>query len=232
MDHREQHKVGEGLIENEQTAIRLLGIMTQEKDPHKWHETLFGKSLIQEESLSSSSLSCIPTMEEDVETLVYLVTALREEKGKSLIEGSSPMVPSNILSQELPSNLPPLESLKGCVLECGKPLQKQLQSSDVKVDQNRIFLNKKHVEECFIPLLRNDENIQEGIQACVYDMHGNDYNMGFKKWAKKYNVLNHEWKIFIQNHELQKDDLVTVWIFRHSISNKINFVLEYEKIER
>ncbi|KAG5034943.1 hypothetical protein GLYMA_04G133200v4 [Glycine max] len=186
--------------------------MTQEKDLYKWHGNLFGGQNCKQPQGSSSS--SIPTMEEDIdkaaEALVSLVTSYQEGK----------------------HNLPPHENLRDYILEYGEPLKKVLTNTDVNVNQNRIFLKKEHVEKSFLPLLRNDENIEEGIRVCAYDMHDNSYTLMFKKWTKKFYVLNGEWKKFFQIHELQKNDVVTVWIFRHSKSNKVCFALAYQKIER
>ncbi|TKY49741.1 putative B3 domain-containing protein [Spatholobus suberectus] len=239
-----QREVTEAFTEDELTTLQLLEIMKQEKDPYKWHENLFAsKKCKQAQDFVEWSSSLATTTEEDdknAETLVSLVTTHQQEKRKSLMEGSSSMVPSNIPTQEYfshgngynnPSDLPPLESLKDYILECGKPLEKQLTNSDVEANLNRLMLNKKHVEEMFLPLLRNDENIEAGIQACAYDMHGNNYTIMFKKWANKYYVLNGEWKDFFQIHELQKNDFITVWIFRHSISNRLCFALVFRRSE-
>ncbi|TKY49740.1 putative B3 domain-containing protein [Spatholobus suberectus] len=238
-------KAVEAFSEDEITALQILEIMKQEKDPHKWHENLLAnRRCKQSQEFAEWPPSPIPAMDEDdkdAETLVCLVTTHQEENCESLIEGSSSMVvPSNIPTQEYfsygngynPSDLPPLESLKDYILECRKPLEKQLTNSDVEANLNRLMLNKKHVEKTFLPLLRNDENIEAGIQACAYDIHGNNYTMMFKKWANKYYVLNGEWKDFFQIHKLQKNDYVTVWIFRHSTSNKLSFALVYQKIGR
>ncbi|CAJ1958989.1 unnamed protein product [Sphenostylis stenocarpa] len=127
---------------------------------------------------------------------------------------------------------PPLGSFRDYILERGEALEKQLTTSDVNVNQNRLFLCKNHVEKSFLPLLKDGENIENGIKVCAYDIHNNRYNLTFKKWTNKYYVLNGGWKDFFQAHNLQKDDIVTVWIFRHSKNNKLCFALEYQKIER
>ncbi|RDY03744.1 putative B3 domain-containing protein, partial [Mucuna pruriens] len=209
--------------EDEITTLELLEIMQMNKDLHKWHENLVCNKRCKEfvegpSSSSSASASSTITIDEDdknAESLVSLVINYEEERHRSLIENSS--------------DLPPLESLRDCVLECGKPLKKQLQKSDVNTHNNRLLLNKKHVETIFLPMLKNDENIKTGIQVCVYDMHDNVYPMTFKIWADKYYILTTKWNSFFKFHKLQTQDFVTVWMFRHSISNRLCFALAYQK---
>ncbi|WJX30650.1 hypothetical protein P8452_19166 [Trifolium repens] len=57
------------------------------------------------------------------------------------------------------------------ILQCCKPFEKKLSASDLKVDQNRLFMVKGHVEKYFIPLLRKcEEKIEDGINVIAYDM--------------------------------------------------------------
>ncbi|KAK7401376.1 hypothetical protein VNO78_12800 [Psophocarpus tetragonolobus] len=170
--------------------------------------------------VGSSSSSSRPIMEiyhdESTKELFSLVTTHPNEY-------------RSLVCNRYPSYLPPLESIKEYVLECVKPCKKKLQSSDLTIHANRLLLRKKDVEQNFLPMLKNEENIEMGVEACAYDMHGNNYKMEFKKWSNKYYVLTREgWKKFFITHQLQKGNEVTVWMFRHSISKKVCFLLEYQ----
>ncbi|KAJ1399755.1 DNA-binding barrel domain superfamily [Sesbania bispinosa] len=107
-------------------------------------------------------------------------------------------------------NLPPVLGLRNYIFGCGMPFEKQLTKSDLRVDQNRLLLNKNHVETSFLPLLREGESIKEGIAVIAYNMDGNVFTMTFKIWADKYYVLMGGWKAFFQAHTLQIQDYVKV----------------------
>ncbi|PQQ13061.1 hypothetical protein Pyn_11011 [Prunus yedoensis var. nudiflora] len=57
-------------------------------------------------------------------------------------------------------------------------------------------MNKEDVENNIMPLMRNGENLNEGIDVTTYDMAGNEYPMVFKTWATKIHVLTGGWKTF------------------------------------
>ncbi|WVY99946.1 hypothetical protein V8G54_026016 [Vigna mungo] len=111
-------------------------------------------------------------------------------------------------------------------------IEKKLTKSDVNVNLNRLLFNKKEVEKYFLPMLKAEDDIEEGVEVCAYDDDGNLYSLIFKKWANKYYVLNGEWKIVFENHKLQIDDMIKTWMFRHSKHTKLCLALEFEKIER
>ncbi|KAK7334721.1 hypothetical protein VNO80_26482 [Phaseolus coccineus] len=228
-----EKKTLEEFSKDESSILKLLWIMQGEKDPQKWHENIFGnkrckhsQNFVEESSESSKSKDGRD---------VSLKNLYQETQFSTEI--SSPEVCFS--SQEYlihdsysPSSLPLMKNFREYILEHGEPLHKQLTMSDVNVNQNRLLLNKNHVEKSFLPLLKNDENIERGIQVCVYDAHQNTYSLIFKKWTNKYYVLNGGWKDFFQVHKLQKNDTITIWIFRHSSFNKLCFAIDYKKIER
>ncbi|WVZ00583.1 hypothetical protein V8G54_026652 [Vigna mungo] len=130
-----------------------------------------------------------------------------------------------------PSYLTFMENFRGYIFQHGEPLEKQLTSSDVNINLNRLLLNKKHVEKSFLPFLINDEDIEKGIEVCVYDIGKNSYTLTFKKWTNKYYVLNGGWKDFFKVHKLEQNDTIKLWMFRHSSHSKLCFALDYKKIE-
>ncbi|KAK2386011.1 putative B3 domain-containing protein [Trifolium repens] len=147
-----------------------------------------------------------------------------------------PGVPNNNIPDVVMENVnnPPLDipTIPGVpnnnILQCCKPFVKKLSKSDLKVDQNRLFMNKAHVEKYFIPLLRKgEEKIVDGINVIAYDMQGRPFNMKFILWSEKFYVLNGSgWRNFFEKHSLQANqDHVKVWMFRHSETDNICFAL-------
>ncbi|CAJ2638766.1 unnamed protein product [Trifolium pratense] len=118
------------------------------------------------------------------------------------------------------------------IFQCCKPFEKKLSNSDLRVDYNRLFMTKSHVEDYFLPFLREcEENIEDGIHVVAYDMQGRTFNMTFKIWTNKFYVLTGSgWKNFFKQHSLQANqDHVKVWMFRHSQTNKICFALSIRR---
>ncbi|KAL6274623.1 hypothetical protein ACE6H2_025315 [Prunus campanulata] len=125
-----------------------------------------------------------------------------------------------------PPDLPPIPSLQYLIQDCSKPFEKQLTRSDVKDDQCRLSMNKEDVENNIMPLLRNGENLNEGIDVTMYDMAGNEYPMVFKIWATKIHVLTGGWKTFCKDLGLvDNQDFVTLWVFRHVDNGGLCFAI-------
>ncbi|GAU28234.1 hypothetical protein TSUD_118410 [Trifolium subterraneum] len=149
--------------------------------------------------------------------------------------GSSPqtIVPNVVMANENnPSNIPTIPGVQNNnILGCCKPFEKKLSTSDLKVDLNRLFLDKGHVKKYFLPLLKEDEDLEEGIDVVVYDMQGKTFNMKFKFWSGKFYVLNGGWKTFFKSHSLlANQDHVKVWMFRHSETGNLCFALSVRRM--
>ncbi|KAK2992902.1 hypothetical protein RJ640_028144 [Escallonia rubra] len=157
--------------------------------------------------------------------------------GEDLVAVPSPatVVPSAIYSTHLPEfgcyatpppELPPIPMLHGRIRQCSKPYEKQLTESDVKDSQNRLTLSKDYVKFHLESMLEPEENLREGINVTTYDSQGNTYDMVFKIWAGKMHVLTAGWKKFYQQHCLRAhDDWVTLWMFRHSRTERLCFAI-------
>ncbi|XP_022717854.1 B3 domain-containing protein At1g20600-like [Durio zibethinus] len=153
-----------------------------------------------------------------------------EENPSSVIHGSNRIsVPNStiFLDDYRPPDFPPIKALAGLIGECSKPCEKRLTQTDLKDSQTRLSLNKKHVQESMIPLLKEDEDVNEGIRVITYDIEGKEYVMKFVFWSLKMYVLTSAgWKTFYREHRLEKDiDIVTVWMFRHSLTQNLCFVI-------
>ncbi|KAK7322611.1 hypothetical protein VNO77_25999 [Canavalia gladiata] len=218
----------------EAQVLQLLETMQQEKDPQKWYENIFGeKGRKQINAIAHESQVPCKYQENPSCKKKFKSNKKRKKCSSSISNIHSQENVNHVNGNNLPC-LPPFQFLQEYILEGAKPLEKQLTLSDVNENLNRLMFNKKHVENFFLPLLKNDENdenIQVGIQVCGYDIDGNKFSMVFKKWTEKYYVLNGEWKNFVRSQTLQNQDFITVWMFRHSITNKLCFAFDIRKSE-
>ncbi|KAK3036426.1 hypothetical protein RJ639_030025 [Escallonia herrerae] len=131
-----------------------------------------------------------------------------------------------------PLELPPIPMLHGRIRQCSKPYEKQLTESDVKDSQNRLTLSKDYVRFDLLHMLGPKENLEEGINVTTYDSQGNTYDMVFKIWAGKMHVLTAGWKKFYQQHCLRAhDDWVTLWMFRHSRTERLCFAITSRSVQ-
>ncbi|XP_047163984.1 putative B3 domain-containing protein At4g03170 [Vigna umbellata] len=184
--------------------------------------------LHQEDQLSievSSSKVCFSSQE-------HLTSSSQERLTSSSQEHLTSSSQEHLTSDDHDhSYLTLVENFQEHIFQHGKPLEKQLTLSDVDTNLHRLLLNKKHAEKSFSPFLRNGEDIEKGIEVCVYDIRNNSYTLTFKKWTNKYYVLNGGWKDFFEDHKLEKNDTIKVWSFRHSNHSNLCFAFDYKKIE-
>ncbi|XWS27551.1 hypothetical protein CRYUN_Cryun26dG0125700 [Craigia yunnanensis] len=154
-----------------------------------------------------------------------------QEEPSSVIQGRNIiLVPnSTIFDDYQPSHTAPIAALAGFIGECSRPCEKRLTETDLNDSQTRLSLNKNHVQESMLPLLKENEDVKKGIQVTTYDSEGNKYSMRFVFWTMKYYVLT-EWKRFYKEHGLEKDiDIVTVWIFRHRFTQELCFAITWRR---
>lgn len=125
----------------------------------------------------------------------------------------------------------PVGSLRQFVKKCSiKAIEKQLTCTDTKGEHNRLNLVKCLVEELFLPMLKEEEDVKRGIPVTTYDENGNEYAMKFVLWSNKYYVLNGGWKQFCKRRGLQQlEDYVQVWMFRHSQTDNLCFVITHRR---
>ncbi|KAM3383075.1 hypothetical protein P3S68_008650 [Capsicum galapagoense] len=134
--------------------------------------------------------------------------------------------------ESLPA-LPPIECLRTLIGECSKPFMKNLTKSDVDEHQGRLLLNNEDVKKNLSPILKKKfEYLVDGIEVKTYDPMGKYYKMRFKTWGNyKSYVLLGSWRHFIQQHELEENDCVTIWMFKHSVNGEFCFALTWKKDE-
>nr|XP_011466877.1 PREDICTED: putative B3 domain-containing protein At4g03170 [Fragaria vesca subsp. vesca] len=130
-----------------------------------------------------------------------------------------------------PPNLPPVPSLHQFIGICSEPFEKQLTPSDVRDGQSRLAMSKEYVQKRLMPLLNENEDLNEGIDVMTYDLAGKEYPMKFRTWVSKIHVLTAGWKAFRKDHKLvENQHWVTVWMFRNIATGKLCFVIEVRKL--
>jgi hypothetical protein len=139
-------------------------------------------------------------------------------------------IPNDVTDKKYnPPNIPTIPGVpNNNIVGCCKPFEKKLYPSDLNENLNRLMMNTKYVIEYFLPLLREGEKVEDGINVVAYDMQGETFNMTFKYWKSgRYYILNGEWKTFFQTHNLKanQDHYITVWMFRHSETDNLCFAL-------
>lgn len=154
----------------------------------------------------------------------------------NLIEPKKEIANSNesqILSDYYrPPTIPQVPCLRGLIEKCifSKPFQKLLTRTDLRPDQSRLSLNKSHVQEYLVSMLRKDEDLSVGIPVTTYNMKGKSYPMIFKLWCSKVYVLTSGWTEFQQENNLTaEEDFITIWMFRHVDTGNLCFVINSRK---
>ncbi|KAK1384513.1 hypothetical protein POM88_022248 [Heracleum sosnowskyi] len=130
------------------------------------------------------------------------------------------------------SLVPP--SLAEVIGDCSTPFDKRLTGSDIQENQVRLLLKYRHVMQFLNPLLRPSEIYKikkSGLTVCVYDCFGKMYEMVFSLWGTKaYVITTRNWFQFCVDHGFQTLlDWVTVWMFRHTLTGRICFVITSER---
>ncbi|KAK1351398.1 hypothetical protein POM88_054371 [Heracleum sosnowskyi] len=130
------------------------------------------------------------------------------------------------------SLVPP--SLAEVIGDCSTPFDKRLTGSDIQENQVRLLLKYRHVMQFLNPLLRPSEIYKikkSGLTVCVYDSNGKMYEMVFSLWGTKaYVITTRNWFQFCVDHGFQTLlDWVTVWMFRHTLTGRICFVITSER---
>lgn len=128
-----------------------------------------------------------------------------------------------------PPAIPTVEGLEGIIENsiCSNPFEKQLTNSDLSLVQRGLFLCKPDVEECLLPLLNEDEDVRRGIPVITYNLYGKEYRMVFQlRSSRNYYILARDgWIQFQQENDLEVEDFVTIWMFRHVGTKNLCFVI-------
>ncbi|CAI9109083.1 OLC1v1008824C2 [Oldenlandia corymbosa var. corymbosa] len=124
-------------------------------------------------------------------------------------------------------DLPPIPEILNIIGKCSRPFEKQLTFSDLERSQNRLNFNKEYVQGALMPVLKaGEEDLNVGIPVTVFDCRDKRYSMRLKCWDRAH-ALNGGWNQFVDDRKELKTpfeknvDWVTVWIFRHKISDEL-----------
>ncbi|KAI3450860.1 hypothetical protein Pfo_007525 [Paulownia fortunei] len=119
--------------------------------------------------------------------------------------------------EEIPGILQTIESHNGT-----RPVflyRKRLEESDVRPDQNRLFVTRS---EKLMEFLTEDErnvviNTNEGLDFFAIDQQGKFYKLHLGKWTSlKMLILNKEWKKLVLDNNMHKGDCVDIWGYRRN----------------
>ncbi|KAF8108331.1 hypothetical protein N665_0111s0042 [Sinapis alba] len=133
-------------------------------------------------------------------------------------------------TSEPPKNLP--EATMAVLGRCSKPIRKQLTTSDVKADQNRLMLSKAQVDKKFLFLFEESDTLfgKEGTRVSVYGPDGKVHEMMFKMWNEKAPVLTSGWNTFVKEYKLSMYcDFLTVLMFRHKETSEICVAIDFTR---
>ncbi|KAF7144169.1 hypothetical protein RHSIM_Rhsim05G0042200 [Rhododendron simsii] len=128
-------------------------------------------------------------------------------------------------------DFPRVKNIRDQIGKFGAPFEKQLTVSDVKGDQSRLTITKDLVAEFIDPMMIDNDEKElsrkvDGIPVLVYDSEGNQYEMKFKMWSGKSQVLTSGWKAFCNaNKFTAHEDWITIWPCRHKKTQQLCFVI-------
>ncbi|KAI3469778.1 hypothetical protein Pfo_026441 [Paulownia fortunei] len=95
--------------------------------------------------------------------------------------------------------------------------RKRLEQSDVRPDQNRLFVtgSEKPMEFLTKEEMSVVIDTNEGLDFFVIDKHVKFYKLHLGKWTSlKMVILNKEWKKLVLNNNIHKGDYVDLWGYR------------------
>ncbi|KAF6164479.1 hypothetical protein GIB67_025305 [Kingdonia uniflora] len=103
---------------------------------------------------------------------------------------------------------------------------RDLTNSDVLKQQSRLRIPTDFCKANIEPILRKDENPEDGISVTVYDSEGKEYLMKYKCWTSTGScVLISGWKDFVNYHGLKEKDPFGLWVFRHAQTDNLCFAV-------
>lgn len=122
---------------------------------------------------------------------------------------------------------PRAEGLEVMMGERSEQFKKILTRSDVDDVQARLNMRKESVVNHVLPLLKEDENIHEGISVTTYNSDGVGFPMVFKVWCRKSNILTSGWIKFVHANGLKRrlDECITIQAFRHADTDELSFLV-------
>ncbi|KAL2239208.1 UNVERIFIED_CONTAM: hypothetical protein Sindi_0562000 [Sesamum indicum] len=156
--------------------------------------------------------------------------AADERKGKSVKRRRSAdqeLEPAIPLLEEIPRLLETIQLSNGT-----NPVflyRKELKNSDVRADQNRLFLTK--CEKLMEFLTEEERNIvngrKEGVEVLAVDSHEREfYKLHLAKWPSlMMTVINSDWKKMVKRNNATAGDWVEIWGYR--LNGQLHFAVSF-----
>ncbi|KAL6574273.1 hypothetical protein OROHE_001177 [Orobanche hederae] len=133
---------------------------------------------------------------------------------------------------------PELVQLIGSLIRPVFLYMKKLEESDVRKDQNRLFVNEREKlmeflteEERITAFAKEDEKITkpEGIDLIGIDRMGREYKLHLTKWGSLNKpVFNKEWYKIVDANGAKRGDCVHLWGYRKD--DKFRLVVEFHHL--
>ncbi|PIN00314.1 hypothetical protein CDL12_27186 [Handroanthus impetiginosus] len=130
--------------------------------------------------------------------------------------------------EQLPQLLQVIESQNG-----SQPIflyRKKLQESDIRKDQNRLFLTKS---EELMKFLTDEErnsvyNTKEGLELCAVDPEANSYSLNLAQWGSLHMlVLKSQWIKLVQKNNVETGFWAEMWGYR--CDGKVRLAVNFRK---
>ncbi|KAF8051749.1 hypothetical protein N665_1671s0007 [Sinapis alba] len=111
---------------------------------------------------------------------------------------------------------------RSLVGQCSRPIQKQLTTSEV--EQNRLSLSKSQVRKKFQQIL--DGSGRKETRFTVYGPDGKVHEIWLGEKKSSFDLTT-GWWTFVEEYGLKECcDFVTVWMFRHRITQRICLAID------
>ncbi|KAL2468848.1 Uncharacterized protein Fot_50424 [Forsythia ovata] len=114
--------------------------------------------------------------------------------------------------------------------------QKRLTNSDVKPNQNRLFLSRRDKPEKLMEFLTDVERNQvdsdiDGVEVLTIDPKGDYHTLNLKRWHSiPMVVLKSQWKKLVSDNQLKEDDWIQLWGYREN--SQFHLAFNIKKAEK
>ncbi|KAL2475038.1 Uncharacterized protein Adt_35774 [Abeliophyllum distichum] len=107
--------------------------------------------------------------------------------------------------------------------------QKRLTNSDIKPNQNRLFLSRRDKSEKLMEFLTDIERNQvdsdiDGVEVLTIDPKGDYHELHLKRWPSiPMLVLKSQWRKLVRNNHLERNDWIQLWGYRQDSRFRLAF---------
>ncbi|KAL2490241.1 Uncharacterized protein Adt_25869 [Abeliophyllum distichum] len=114
--------------------------------------------------------------------------------------------------------------------------QKRLTNSDIKSNQNRLFLSRRDKPEKLMEFLTDVERNQvdsaiDGVEVLTIDPKGDYHTLHLKRWPSiPMVVLKSQWRKLVSNNHLERDDWIQLWGYRQD--SRLRLAFNFKKAQK